>query len=876
MTAPPSRKSVSLAMAMAVFYGIVCLGFAALGGWNLYQSRQDDLRNANTTLRNLAHTLEFGVTAAFERSDQALLVAVDEVRRWQADPRRDDHELDALLERQLQRVRGLQALIVTDQEGRLRYGTGVDRNGSASVADRPYFQKARDNPSSGLLISEPVRGKLTGRPQLVLARRLPCADGSFCGLVFTPLYLDQFDQLFAGLEVGSGGLITVRNEKSALLARYPAIEGPRGQPGSVAASPELQRIRATGASEMAYVSKSPVDGINRLLFYRRSPEIPVYVLVGRSLDDALAGWHTEAITTLSIIGLLMLLLGGALWKFHRVWQQEQGFRQRMIESFPGTFYLFDANGRFLMWNRNLETVLGLTSDEVARSHPLEFFDAKDQPAVQSAITQAFEQGETTLEAPFRTRDGRFVPYLFNGFRLEVNKRPALIGIGLDISKHKQAEAQINELAFYDQLTHLPNRVLLADRLKQAVAASLRSRNHGALIFIDLDNFKTLNDTQGHDQGDQLLMQVADRIRRGVRDEDTAARLGGDEFVVVLTGLDEDDKLAARATEMVAEKILAALAQPYTLASGSHRSTASIGATLFGTEPVAVDVLMKQADLAMYRAKESGRNVVRFFDPGMEAAVKRRAELEDELRHAITDGQLVLHYQAQVAGEGRITGAEALVRWQHPQRGMVLPAEFIALAEDTDLILSLGNWVLHSACTQLALWAQDPHLDHLTVAVNVSAKQLRQPDFVQQVLAALDSTGAKPGRLKLELTESVLVQDIEPIIEKMFALKAKGISFALDDFGTGYSSLAYLKRLPIDQLKIDRSFVRDVLFDPNDAAIAQTVVALAHSLGLGVIAEGVETQAQQQVLAAFGCHAYQGYLFSRPIEASAFEQRVRVG
>lgn len=861
---------------MAVFYGVVCVAFTALGGWNLFQSRQDDVRNANTALRNLAHTLEFGVTAAFERADQVLLVTVDEVQRWIADPQHDDQTLDTLLARQLQHNRSVQALFVTDKEGYLRAGVGVDRSKPTSIAERPYFAQLRDNPTVGLVISEPVRGKLTGRSQLVLARRILCGDGGFCGIVFVPLYLDQFDQRFADLDIGKGGIVTIRSNQSALLARHPAIEGPQGQPGSVAVSPELRSIRAAAKSEAHYVADSPVDGIRRLLYYRQFPEVPVYVLVGRSLDDVLAGWRTEAITTATIVGLLMLLLGGALWKFHRIWQQEQGFRQRMIESIPGAFYLFDANGRFLMWNRNLETVMGMTSQEVARSHPLEFFDAKDQPAVQNAIAQVFEKGDVILEAPFFTRDGRSVPYLFNGFRLELDKRPALIGIGLDISKHKQAEAQINELAFYDQLTHLPNRVLLADRLRQALAASLRSRHHGALIFIDLDNFKTLNDTQGHDQGDQLLVQVADRIRRSVRDEDTAARLGGDEFVVVLTGLDEDDKLAARATEMVAEKIRAALAQPYQLDGGSHRSTASIGATLFATEPVAVDVLMKQADLAMYRAKESGRNVVRFFDPGMEAAVKHRAELEDELRHAISGEQLVLHYQAQVAGEGRITGAEVLVRWQHPQRGMVLPAEFITLAEDTDLILSLGNWVLHRACTQLAIWAQDPHLQHLTVAVNVSAKQLRQPDFVQQVLAALESTAAKPGRLKLELTESVLVQDIEPIIEKMFALKAKGIGFALDDFGTGYSSLAYLKRLPIDQLKIDRSFVRDILFDANDAAIAQTVVALAHSLGLGVIAEGVETQAQLQVLANFGCHAYQGYLFSRPVDVSEFEQLVRVG
>jgi EAL domain-containing protein (putative c-di-GMP-specific phosphodiesterase class I) len=342
-------------------------------------------------------------------------------------------------------------------------------------------------------------------------------------------------------------------------------------------------------------------------------------------------------------------------------------------------------------------------------------------------------------------------------------------------------------------------------------------------------------------------------------------------VVVLENLRESLQEAATQTEVVGEKILAAINQKYQLGDIDHRSTASIGATLFYGHETSIDDLLKQADLAMYKSKETGRNTLHFFDPSMQTVVMERAALEAGLRLAIQEKQFVLHYQAQVVGYGRATGAEVLVRWQHPQRGMVSPAEFIPLAEETGLILSLGHWVLETACVQLVAWAARPEMAHLTVAVNVSARQFRQDDFVDQVVAILDHTGANPQRLKLELTESLLVDDVEDIIAKMMALKTKGVGFSLDDFGTGYSSLSYLKRLPLDQLKIDQGFVKNILIDPNDAAIAKMVIVLGESLGLTVIAEGVEIEAQRDFLARQGCHAYQGYLFSRPLPLDEFEE-----
>jgi len=440
----------------------------------------------------------------------------------------------------------------------------------------------------------------------------------------------------------------------------------------------------------------------------------------------------------------------------------------------------------------------------------------------------------------------------------------------EVARRQAAENEITQLAFFDHLTGLPNRRLLVDRLTQALASRVRHPRQGGLLFIDLDHFKTLNDTLGHSMGDLLLQQVAQRLLGCVREGDSVARLGGDEFVVMLEDLGSNPQEAATNAETVGEKILAALNQPYPLALSSHRSTASIGITLFGQAQDNVEDLLKRADLAMYRAKDQGRNTLRFFDPQMQAVVTATAALQADLAAAVANRQFDLFYQAQVDASQRVIGAEALLRWQRPTHGLVSPADFIPAAEESGLIISIGQWVLVSACEQLASWATRPGLAQVSVAVNVSARQFHHPEFVGQVLAALASTGANPQRLKLELTESLLVDDMEEVISKMTVLKAQGIGFALDDFGTGYSSLAYLKRLPLDQLKIDKSFVRDVLTDPNDAAIARTIIALAQSLGLGVIAEGVETGSQRDFLSLAGCHTYQGYYFSRPLPVNQFE------
>ncbi|MYM73971.1 EAL domain-containing protein [Duganella sp. FT134W] len=443
----------------------------------------------------------------------------------------------------------------------------------------------------------------------------------------------------------------------------------------------------------------------------------------------------------------------------------------------------------------------------------------------------------------------------------------------DISARKQAEEEIRQLAFFDPLTHLPNRRLLRDRLRHVIDNAGRNGQHNALMFIDLDNFKLLNDTLGHDQGDQLLQMVAQRLPQCVRAGDTVARLGGDEFVVMLEELGADGNVAALRAQAVGDDILSELNRPYALAGCQYRCSPSIGVTMFSDHQIGVDDLLRRADLAMYQAKAQGRNTLRFFEAGMQTLVDAYTEMDHELQEALNHDQFELYYQPQVSQEGRIVGAEALLRWRHPRRGIIEPDQFIGVAEETGLILSIGQWVLGQACAALARWTQVPDLAHLELAVNVSSLQFRQPDFVTQVSNATDRSGADPRKLKLELTESLLLDDVAECIDKMHALRQRGIGLALDDFGTGYSSLSYLKRLPLDQLKIDRSFARDLLTDPHDAAIARIIVTLGHTLGLSIVAEGVETEAQRAFLAANQCACYQGFLFSQALPEPAFREFV---
>ena len=545
--------------------------------------------------------------------------------------------------------------------------------------------------------------------------------------------------------------------------------------------------------------------------------------------------------------------------------------QATLDAIPDLLFDIDINGIIHNYHTNQPDLLTVAPGKfLGKSFHL-FLPEEACTVVHAALDEAAEKGVSSGKCY-----SLMLPRGFATFELSVSRKAdeqngvaRFVVLSRDITQRKESEERINKLAFFDPLTQLPNRRLLQDRLEHAVATSQRQNTLGALLFIDLDDFKTLNDNRGHHIGDLLLIAVADRLRQAVRAQDTVARLGGDEFLVVFEGLDPQQDKAALQVQQIAEKILASLNNPYQLEGQEYFNSPSIGICLFGDAPVPIDELLKQADQAMYHAKAAGRNTLRFFDPEMQTVTAQRFALQNEIREALQQQQFQLYYQPQMNHAGKVVGAEALIRWIHPQRGMVPPLDFIPLAEESGLILALGNWIFATACAQLVEWSKTAATADIVLSVNVSARQFQHPDFVAQLLLIIHGSGIDPHKLKLELTESMLVANQQDIITKMDVLKNHGIKFSLDDFGTGYSSLSYLKRLPISELKIDKSFVKDVLTNPNDAAIARMIIRLAQSMELAVIAEGVETKEQRDWLEHEGCFKYQGYYFGRPVPIDKF-------
>jgi len=538
-----------------------------------------------------------------------------------------------------------------------------------------------------------------------------------------------------------------------------------------------------------------------------------------------------------------------------------------------------ADKVILQVNKAFTRITGYSAEEAIGQTPALLRSGRHDSAFYRTLWESLHhEGRWEGEIWNRRKDGGVIPewLSISAIRDPSGAVTHYLGVFSNINEPREAQRKIIELAYYDPLTNLPNRRLLLDRLNHAILSGVRTGRIGALLLLDLDNFKILNDSRGHDVGDQLLREVAGRLQGALRESDTAARFGGDEFVVLLEGLAEDELTAASLAETIAEKLRDTLSGPYGLRAGDYHSSASIGITLIQGNKDEMEVLLKQADLALYEAKSAGRDCIRFFDSAMQAAVNTHIQVEEGLRRAIAGGELFLVYQPQIGEGGRVTGAEALLRWQPPTGPLVSPARFIPVAEESGLILPIGQWVLTTACRQLAAWSRNPATRDLRLAVNVSARQFRQPGFVEQIWTVLGETGAPASRLELELTESLVLKDVEKVIDTMKRLKATGVRFSLDDFGTGYSSLAYLKRLPLDQLKIDQGFVLSLPDTSESAAIVKAIIALGQSLGLEVIAEGVETEPQRQFLSQAGCLNYQGYLFARPGPAEAVEAMAASG
>ena len=869
-----NKKTVVLALIATVLALNVFV--AGLLAYALSAAKERKEQEVRTTVENMALLLDQSVAASV-REIELLLREVQ--MHLERDLRQgltlDRGEMNGLIAEHQAWLLQSAEIRVTDATGAVVLGHGVTPETQVSYDDRDFFIAHRAQDDQQTRASKLVFGRIAGTWITVFSRRYNAPDGRFAGVVTAAVPAAYFRGLLSGLRLGPHGIALIRDQDMAMIARWPVLDSPAGAIGSRGGSQELSDIIASGVQAQSFYSTRTADGVTRINAYRRLERMPAFVVLGWGEKDYLAQWH-EDVRKAMLLWLLFLavtvLAGGLLWRLVNANERANQRSRILLQNASDGIHIIDAGGAVIEASDAFCRMLGYAHGDIIGMNVSQWDAYYPEKALREGLSRLLASSDVhTFESTYRRKDGSVLPVEISAFPLEVDGRTVLFNSARDISARKSSEAEVRRLAYFDPLTGLPNRRLLMERLECALEACARDGSKGALLFIDLDNFKAVNDTVGHAEGDRLLEQVAAILGHCVRRDDTVARLGGDEFIVMLQDLSGDEREASRLAEAIGHKILQALHKRFELGSSEHRVSASVGVTLFGDHPgERVEEPLKRADMAMYQAKFAGRNALRFFDPRMQAEVSARAEVEAGLWGALEKQQFVLQYQPQIAADGTVIGVEALVRWHHPERGMIPPAEFIPLAEESGLILALGRWVLESACAQLAAWASDPQRARLKIAVNVSARQFRQDDFVADVLEVLARSGADPARLELELTESSLVIDVDKVVAKMDALKARGVGFSLDDFGTGYSSLAYLKRLPLDQVKIDRGFVRDILVDPNDAAIAGMIIVLAESLGLGVVAEGVESEAQRAFLAQQGCRTYQGYLFSRPLAVAELE------
>lgn len=876
-----SKLSVFQALVAAVV--ILNLFMTGLLAYTLHASRQRKEAEVRTTVENLSLLLDQTVSGTAREIDISLREIQAHLEWGLRYPElQDTPSLASFLKVQKSWITEVSAISICDASGKVWLEYGISPHHPGHSGEPSFIQGHRNQADGGMLVSKLLPGRVGEDWNVVFSRRYNHPDGSFAGIIAASVPASHFAKLLSGLNLGGRGIALMRDLDMALIARHPPINAAAGQTGSVGGSTELTQLVRSGVRSGTFYSDRTADGITRTNAYRRLSGMPVFMVAGLGEEDYLAQWNEDLHKALLLGTLFLLVTGGSAWLLARLIQSREQAAERLriaATAFDAQVGMFitDADEVIQRVNQAFTKITGYTAEEVLGRTPRMMSSGRHDAAFYAAMWDEIRTtGSWQGEIWDQRKNGEVYPQTLSigAVKNTQGQVTHYVATLTDITARKSSEEQVRTLAFFDPLTRLPNRRMLMERLEHALRACERHRTRGALLFVDLDHFKSINDTDGHHQGDRLLEQVAARLVEAVGSDNTVARLGGDEFVVLVEDLGEHALEAALQAEALGARILQTLARAYTLGHSEYRGSASIGVTLFGDTPgEGTEEPLKRADLAMSQAKAAGRNVLRFFDPQMQADVKTRAELDAGLRVALEQEQFVLHFQPQVDGDGLITGAEALVRWLHPQQGMISPARFIPVAEESGLILPLGRWVMEHACTLLARWAGDPRTAELTLAVNVSASQFRQDDFVDDVLGILARTGAQPRCLKLELTEGALVAGVEDVIAKMEALKALGVEFSLDDFGTGYSSLAYLKRLPLDQLKIDQSFVRDILEDPSDAEIANMIIMLARSLGIAVIAEGVETEAQRDFLATKGCHHYQGYFFGRPMAAAEFESRL---
>ncbi|MBT2786151.1 MULTISPECIES: EAL domain-containing protein [unclassified Halomonas] len=877
------RRHVIALYLLALFVMMV------LFGWLLSEQHKQEIEAAESRITARANVVTEWAKGVFAQSGQALF-GLEELLALQGMPDSENAQaLQRSLENLTRYVPMVDEIAVVSAEGRVLASGRGNRKADADISDSVFFNAFKQEEQEEL-ITPLYWSNRDQRYYLYHGRRLETATGEFSGVVISSIVPEVFADALEQMSVYDGESIALVDPNLKFIARYP-IPQVQFATGSQIESPETIAWLARGESTWSINFDSPIDGRKRLFRMLRVGEYPMLAVVGVDLHELLSAWRQRALILMLVMAVIALL--GAWGVRHylnrlalahqlrqRIEEREQARAEAQIAAAAFQTHLgiliTDPQGTILKVNETFSRITGYSEAEIIGNNPRMFSSGLQNATFYRRLwKRVIKTGNWEGEIWNQRKNGELFPEWLT-ISAVYSVEGALthyVATMSDISERKAAEQEIHQLAFYDTLTGLANRRLFMDRIGSALKELQRHQRCGALLFIDIDNFKQINDTLGHYAGDQVLQSVARRLGQMLRDTDTLARLGSDEFAVLIEGVDSNYAQTTLLAERIAHKLLATLNTPITLAEEGITVTGSIGIAIMASNEYGVDDYLQQVDMALFQAKSNGRHGVCFFDPSMQAALLAHVKLEADLRQAQAYQQWQLYYQPQVDHHGKITGVEALLRWHHPERGMVSPGDFIPLLESTGLINDVGEWVLEDACHQLARWAQHPRLSQLTISVNISPLQFRDEQFLARVEGVFARTQVPLQRLKLEVTESLFVEARDDARDKMLTLKARGVRFSLDDFGTGYSSLAYLAQLPLDQLKIDQSFVQQVLDSQANAAIVESTIALAESLNLEVIAEGVETKAQQAWLLAHDCHAYQGYLFGRPVTAEAIERLI---
>jgi diguanylate cyclase (GGDEF)-like protein/PAS domain S-box-containing protein len=780
--------------------------------------------------------------------------------------RMSSQEIHLMLKSKVDALSYVGGVNVFDADGRLINASAAWPVPAVSVADRSYFKTFKSDPQSPAMVLEPVYSRITGVWTTVIARKVTGPNGEFLGAIGRGIEPVNFEKFFASIALGSGAAIAMHHRDGTLLARYPHVDDMIGKNFKTGAASQLQVFEQPHNTSRLY---SPIDGKDRLISWRTLTNFPIVIVAATTTSAALSDWR-EQITMLIVVASLSVLAISALLflAVRKLSQQHRASQQRLtlekqrldtaVNNMTQGLLLFDSAQRLVICNQRYIEMYGLSAevikpgcsfhDVIAHRKQTGSFNADVDRYARLVLRDIAHRNVMVIATP----DGRSI---------QIVNEPLADGGWVatheDVTERQRAEQRITHLAHYDALTDLPNRALFHERLKRELSHATPGLQL-AVLYIDIDEFKSVNDSLGHMIGDELLKSVAVSLGACVRETDFVARLGGDEFAIVQTGV----KSASDVSELV-HRIFEAIRAPYECLGHQVTTDASIGIALAPQDGSDLDQILKNADLAMYAAKAAGRRTFRFFEPAMEAEVRARRILETDLRQAITDGGFEVYYQPCLSlQDNSITGCEALLRWHHPQRGMISPADFIPIAEETGLINPLGEWVLTTACREAATWP-----DHVKLAVNVSPVQFKSGTLALKVIAALAASGLAASRLELEITEAVLIRDDDAALAILHQLRDIGVRIALDDFGTGYSSLSYLQRFPFDKIKIDRCFVTDLASPEGSSSIVQAVVNIAADRHMTTTAEGVETEQQRELLRALGCSEMQGYLFSAPKPAA---------